>query len=101
MKKPDIPEDHQYKMGTINQSCTQCPWEGSSLKYEISKCPECGASASVPVLKFGGMEVSIPKKNHFEMKNRWGSGSGGVWIDEVDIPDTIVFMMKNSDFWFD
>lgn len=99
MKKPTIPADHKYSMGVIAQSCPACDWEAQRLKQERMECPACGAKPHPPILKFGGMEVFIRKDNQFEIHNRY-PGSGAI-IEEADLPDTIVFMMKNSTFWLD
>ena len=98
MKKPTIPADHKYSMGVIAQSCPACDWENLRLKQEKMECPNCGAKPRPPILKFGGMEVSIRKDNQFEIHNPY-LGSGAI-IEEADLPDTIVFLMKNSTFWF-
>ncbi|WP_300521774.1 hypothetical protein [Alcanivorax sp.] len=99
MKKPTIPADHKYGMGVIAQSCPACDWENQRLKQERMECPNCGAKPRPPILKFGGMEVFIRKDNQFEIHNRY-LGSGAI-IEEADLPDTIIFLMKNSTFWLD
>lgn len=39
------------------------------------------------------------KNNQFEILNRYPGDSA--IIQEADLPDTIVFMLKNSTFWLD
>ncbi len=99
MKKPTIPADHRYGMGVISQSCPACDWGDERLKEERIKCPNCGAKPRPPVLIFGGMEILIRKENQFEIHNR--HLESGAIIEEADLSDAIVFMMKNSTFWLD
>ena len=99
MKKPVIPADHKYSAGVISQQCPSCDWQDKQLKQEKKECPNCGAKPHPPKLRFGGMEVLIKKNNQFEILNRYPGDSA--IIQEADLPDTIVFMLKNSTFWLD
>ena len=89
MKKPVIPADHKYSAGVISQQCPSCDWQDKRLKQEKNECPNCGAKPRPPKLNFGGMEII----------NRH-TGESAI-IQEADLPDTIVFMLKNSTFWLD
>jgi hypothetical protein len=91
-----------YNGGYLEQHCPACGWSSGEKEWnknELSHCPGCGATLPEELkLHFGGLIVSKLEGNKFSLEAPWNNQSVG--IDEADVPDAILFLLKHNHFYY-
>lgn len=110
-----------YVLGWLHLHCDRCGWNDcgcrdevfghrNDCRYgnsdggtEVETCPNCaGSVAANRVLRFGGLAIECVSGGcQFLFKSLWGPKGAGpqVWIDDADVPETLVFLDRYFRHW--
>lgn len=90
----------KYHIGKISQYCSECGWSRKGANIEVWKCPSCGSGIKQinTSMHFGGLTIHAHIGNKFTLSS---SAPGAVTIDEADAPDSILFLVKHNDFYYE
>lgn len=99
MKTP-FPELNRRYAKYIAQECETCGWTQDNLRREVKSCPVCGTPATGNIkLRFGGMTMTYSIiRNQFVLHAR-GNRYNDVPIEDADVPDVILFILRNWRPW--